>query len=79
LILLFNLIIYINFYTLNFMNKKYNIIINKVQKIRARNNKNWMDLLKLTFKYAPKDATKIMKRINISDTQISKEIKKLQK
>ena len=61
------------------MNKKYNIIINKVQKIRARNNKNWMDLLKLTFKYAPKDATKIMKRINISDTQISKEIKKLQK
>jgi hypothetical protein len=61
------------------MNKKYNIIINKVQKIRARNNKNWMDLLKLAFKYAPKDATKIMKRINISDTQISKEIKKLQK
>jgi len=38
-----------------------------------------MDLLKLAFKYAPKDATKIMKRINISDTQISKEIKKLQK
>lgn len=61
------------------MNKKYNIIINKVQKIRARNNKNRMDLLKLAFKYAPKDATKIMKRINISDTQISKEIKKLQK
>lgn len=61
-------------------NKKYyNNIINKVQKIRSKNNKNWMDLLKLAFKYAPKEASKIMKRINISDTQISNEIKKLEK
>lgn len=61
-------------------NKKYyNNIINKVQRIRAKNNKNWMDLLKLAFKYAPKDASKIMKRINIADNQISLEIKKLEK
>jgi hypothetical protein len=61
-------------------NKKYyNNIINKVQRIRAKNNKNWMDLLKLAFKYAPKDASKIMKRINTADNQISLEIKKLGK
>ena len=61
-------------------NKKYyNNIINKVQRIRAKNNKNWMDLLKLAFKYAPKDASKIMKRINTADNQISLEIKKLEK
>jgi hypothetical protein len=61
------------------LKKNYNNIINKVQKIRTKNNKNWMDLLKLAFKYAPKEASKIMKRINISDTQISNEIKKLEK
>lgn len=61
-------------------NKKYySNIINKVQRIRAKNNKNWMDLLKLAFKYAPKDASKIMKRINAADNQISLEIKKLGK
>lgn len=59
--------------------KNYNSIINKVQKIRTKNNKNWMDLLKLAFKYAPKESSKIMKRINISDTQISNEIKKLER
>ena len=61
-------------------NKKfYNNVINKVQRIRAKNNKNWMDLLKLAFKYAPKEASKIMEKINVSDNQISLEIKKLGK
>ena len=61
-------------------NKKYyNNIINKVQRIRAKNNKNWMNLLKLAFKYAPKEASKIMKSINAADNQISLEIKKLGK
>lgn len=59
--------------------KHYSNIINKVQKIRAKNNKNWMDLLKLAFKYAPKEASKIMKKINVADNQISLEIKKLEK
>lgn len=59
--------------------RNYNQVINKVQKIRAKNNKNWMDLLKLAFKFAPKEASNIMKRINVADNQISSEIKKLEK
>lgn len=59
--------------------KNYNSIINKIQKIRTKNNKNWMDLLKLAFKYAPIESSKIMKKINISDKLISSEIRKLDK
>ena len=35
-----------------------NKIINKIKKIRSQNNENWMSLLKLAFKHAPKDAKK---------------------
>ena len=38
--------------------KKNKIIINKIEIIRSKNNKNWMDLLRLAFKYAPKEAKK---------------------
>ena len=31
-------------------------IINKIEKIRAKNNKQWMNLLKLAIKYAPVQA-----------------------
>ena len=57
--------------------KNYNKIISAIQVIRSKNNKNWMDLLRLAFKYAPKEASKIMKSINSSDKQISKYLNKL--
>ena len=57
--------------------KNYNKIISSIQVIRSKNNKNWMDLLRLAFKYAPKEASKIMKSINSSDKQISKYLNKL--
>jgi len=63
----------------NYKKKSYNSIINKIQKIRTKNNKNWMNLLKLAFKYAPEESSKIMKKINISDKLISREIRKLDK
>ncbi len=59
--------------------QNYNKIINTIQKIRSKNNKNWMDLLKLAFKYAPAESSKIMKRINYADKQISSYINKLGK
>ena len=31
-------------------------IINEIQKIRSKNNKHWMNLMRLAFKYAPKEA-----------------------
>ena len=52
-------------------NNKYLKIINKIEKIRSKNNKNWMNLLRLAFKLDPKNASKIMKEINYNDKEIS--------
>ena len=54
-------------------------LINTIQKIRAKNNKYWMDLLRLAFKYAPKEASSIIKKINSQDKKISKLLQKLEK
>ncbi len=56
---------------------KYYPIINKIEKIRSRNNKNWMNILRLAFKHAPTQASKIMKQINGDDKKISNLLKKL--
>ena len=58
-------------------NKKYQNIIDKIQRIRSKNNVNWMDLLRLVFKLDPKNASKIMKKINYDDKKISNLLKKL--
>ena len=57
--------------------ENYNQIINKIQKIRAKNNVNWMNILKLAFKLDPKNSAKIMKKINYDDKKISELLKKL--
>ena len=57
--------------------KNYNKTISEIQKIRSKNNKNWMDLLRLSFKHAPKESSLIMKKINSADKRISKYINKL--
>ena len=59
--------------------KYYLKIINQIQKIRSKNNLNWMGLLKLSFKYAPKEAIKIVKKIDSDDKRISSLLKKLAK
>jgi len=60
-------------------NKKYMQIIKKIENIRKRNNGNWMNLLRLAFKYSPQQAAKIMSKIYIDDNKISKLFKKLSK
>ena len=55
------------------------LLINKIQKIRSKNNLNWMGLLKLSFKHAPKDAIKLVKKIDSDDRKISNLLKKLSK
>ena len=52
-------------------------IIRKIEKTRKKNNINWMDILRLAFKYSPIEAKKIMIKIYQDDTKISKLIKKL--
>lgn len=52
-------------------------LINSIQKIRSKNNTNWMDILRLAFKYDPENASKIMSNIYLDDQKISKLVKKL--
>ena len=59
------------------MKENYNKIINQIQKIRSKNNVNWMNILKLAFKLDPKKSSKIMKKINYDDKKISDLLKKL--
>lgn len=53
------------------MPKTYEQIINKVSKVRAQNNINWMSLLRLSFLHAPVEAKKILKKINECDKKIN--------
>ena len=48
-------------------NNNYLKIINQIQKIRSKNNVNWMNILKVAFKHAPKKSIKIMSKINSDD------------
>ena len=36
------------------MSNKYLKIINQIENIRKKNNKNWMDVLRIAFKHSPK-------------------------
>ena len=53
-------------------NNNYLKIISQIEKIRSKNNVNWMNILRLAFKLDPKGAKKIMKKINYDDKKISK-------
>ena len=53
------------------LSKKYLKIIDKIQEIREKNNKNWMDVLKIAFRYSPEEASKIMSSIYSSDRRIA--------
>ena len=46
-------------------------IIDQIQNIRSKNNKNWMDLLRLSLKLDFKKTAKIIKQINHKDKKIS--------
>lgn len=55
----------------------YSKILDQIEKIRAKNNVNWMNVLRLAFKLDPKQSSKIMKKINYDDKKISKLLNKL--
>ena len=57
--------------------KYYLSIIDEIEKVRTKNNMNWMDILRLAFIHAPDDAKKLMKKIDHQDNQISVLVKKL--
>ena len=57
--------------------KKSLKLVNQIQKIRSKNNKNWMDLLRLSLKLDHKSTSKILSQIYIDDQKISALAKKL--
>ena len=46
--------------------KKYLKYIKSIESIRGKNNKNWMDLLRLAFQHDPQKTKKIVRRIFIN-------------
>lgn len=61
------------------MKKNYSKIIDKIEKIRSKNNINWMNILRLAFKLDQRNASKIMAKINFDDKKISNLLKQLSK
>lgn len=52
-------------------------IIKDIENVRAHNNSNWMDLIRLAFEYAPNEAKQIMSSINKDDAEVTKLLKEL--
>ena len=61
------------------INKKYEKIFNNIEKVISKNNKNWIDILRLAFKHSPNEAKKIFKEIVKKDKQLIKLAKDLHK
>jgi hypothetical protein len=57
--------------------KYYLSQINKIEQVRKKNNKNWMDILRISFKYSPKETSKVLSEIYKEDKKINKLAKKL--
>ena len=54
-------------------------LINEIQNIRSKNNKNWMDLLRLSLKLDFDTTSKIIKEICKDDKRISNLAQKIYK
>ena len=58
---------------------KYEKIIDQIESVRSKNNGNWMDILRIAFKYSPTETAKVMSQIYKEDKKISNLAKKLEK
>lgn len=54
-------------------------ILNELEKARANNNINWMNILRLAFKNSPDEAREIISLINKKDNEISLILDRLSK
>ncbi len=61
-------------------NPKYYLkLIDKIENIRGKNNVNWMNILRLSFKNSPRETAKILSKIYKDDKRIGQIAKKLTK
>jgi len=61
------------------MKKNIKKIFTDIEKIRSKNNKNWMSLLKLSYEVKPKETLKIVTQILNKDEKLISLAKKLKK
>lgn len=61
------------------MKKNIKKIFSNIEKIRSKNNKNWMDLLRLSYEVKPKQTIKIINQILNKDQKLIYLAKKLTK
>lgn len=52
-------------------------IIDEIEKIRTKNNVNWMDILRLVFKVSPEEGRQLMAKVDEHDNRISNLVKEL--
>ena len=57
--------------------KNYLRIISKIENIRKKNNVNWMNILRIAFKYDPRATAIVMSKIYSDDKRIGTLVKKL--
>ena len=57
--------------------KKSLTLLNKIEKVRSKKNKNWMDILRLAIKLDYKKTSNLIKQIYKHDSEISSLAKKI--
>ena len=61
------------------MKKNIKKVFNEIEKIRSKNNKNWMNLLRLSYDVKPKETIEIINQILNKDEKLIFLAKKLTK
>ena len=61
------------------MKKKTNKIFDKIENVRKKNNKNWMNILRVAYDSNPKKTILILNNILSKDTQLIKLASQLKK
>ena len=57
---------------------KYHLkIIDQIEKVRTKNNMNWMNILRIAFKKDPQAAKNCFRKINNQDKKIARLLEKL--
>ena len=51
--------------------ENYLNVIDEIERVRTRNNVNWMDILRLAIKSDPDAAIDLLKKVNNEDKKIS--------
>ena len=51
--------------------ERYLKLIDEIEKVRTKNNVNWMDILRLAIKNSPDEAISLLKKVNGEDKRIS--------